>query len=222
MGKAVLITGARLSYPYLFRPRVGKNNQAGKFGCVLIVPKGSPCLTNLATAMREVAIEKWRERGHQMFEAIAAQDMLCMRDGDRKYNKDGSKADEYAGSMYISANSSNPPAVTGPDNVQLAESSGKPYAGCYVDAVVGVWAQENENGLRLNAEIRVVQFMRDGDAFTGSGAPASPDEIAALKAGTVPQAAPAPLAPPAMPTVPWTPAGGPIAPPPLPPLSSLV
>jgi len=62
------------------------------------------------------------------------------------------------------------------DKTILKEESGRPYSGCYVNANIEVWAQDNSFGKRINAQLKGVQFYRDGDAFSGS-APSSPDEF---------------------------------------------
>ena len=62
------------------------------------------------------------------------------------------------------------------------EPSGRPYAGCYVNAVLEFWAQDNKFGKRVNATLMGVQFFRDGDAFSGGGA-ASDDDFDDVTSG---------------------------------------
>jgi hypothetical protein len=78
--------------------------------------------------------------------------------------------------MYVSASNKVAPLVVDKDKSPLSEASGRPYAGCYVNASLDIWAQDNSYGKRVNATLRGVQFFRDGDAFAG-GAPASEDEF---------------------------------------------
>ncbi len=47
----------------------------------------------------------------------------------------------------------------------LYATDGKPYAGCYVNASIDIWAQDSQYGKRVNAGLRGVQFIRDGDKF---------------------------------------------------------
>jgi len=84
--------------------------------------------------------------------------------------------DGYAGNYFVSARAYQKPLVIDRGKQPLAETDGRPYAGCYVNASVEVWAQDNEFGRRINATLRGVQFLNDGDAFAG-GAPATPDEF---------------------------------------------
>jgi len=68
------------------------------------------------------------------------------------------------------------------DRTPLVAADGKPYAGCYVTAIVELWPQDNQYGRRINATLSGVQFERDGDAFGGS-APASADDFDDLSSG---------------------------------------
>ena len=76
----------------------------------------------------------------------------------------------------MSARSKTKIMVADRDKSPLSAQDGKPYAGCYVDASIELWAQDNNFGKRVNATLRWVQFRRDGDAFAGS-APATDDEL---------------------------------------------
>ena len=58
------------------------------------------------------------------------------------------------------------------DRSPLTETDGRPYSGCYVVAIVELWAQDNSWGKRVNATLKGVQFFADGEAFSG-GTPAS-------------------------------------------------
>jgi hypothetical protein len=82
----------------------------------------------------------------------------------------------------VSARSATRPLVIDKDKSPLTEQDGKPYAGCFVNASVELWPQDNNYGKRVNASLRGVQFFRDGDAFAGGGA-ASEDEFDDLAVG---------------------------------------
>jgi len=76
----------------------------------------------------------------------------------------------------VSARSKTRPTVLNRDKTPVAEADGVLYGGCYVNALLDVWAQDNAFGKRINATLKGVQFVRDGDAF-GGGAPASADDF---------------------------------------------
>ena len=57
----------------------------------------------------------------------------------------------------------------------LVEADGRPYSGCYVNATVELWAQQNTTGRGMRAELLGVQFLRDGDAFAAGSKPSEDD-----------------------------------------------
>ena len=69
------------------------------------------------------------------------------------------------------------------DRSPLTEADGVIYAGCYVNASIEFWAQDNNFGKRINAQLRGVQFNGDGDAFS-AGRPADADEFEEVSSGT--------------------------------------
>lgn len=87
---------------------------------------------------------------------------FCFGDAD----KDEKTYDGYEGKFYLtSANRTRPPIVDRDGKSPLIEADGKPYAGCYVNATVTLWVQDNKWGKRVNANLLAVQFVKDGEAF---------------------------------------------------------
>lgn len=104
---------------------------------------------------------------------------------DRVFLRDGDLEDweGYPGNYYVSANANlneRPAVVTnrkdGNGNWIDAEPGGRavPYSGCFVNATITTWAQDNEHGKRVNARVKAVQFYRDGEAF--GAAPTDPND----------------------------------------------
>lgn len=92
-----------------------------------------------------------------------APDKVCLRDGDEK------EFDGFQGCYYVSAaNKKRPNVVDRDPTVPLTAEDGRPYSGCYVNAVVRLWAQDNQFGRRVNASLEAIQFVRDGEAFGAS------------------------------------------------------
>ena len=95
-----------------------------------------------------------------------------MHDGDSKAEYEG-----FEGNFFISSRAKVRPSVFDGQRQELTQADGKPYSGCYVNASIELWAQDNSFGKRINAQLRGVQFLRDGDAFAGGGQPADADEF---------------------------------------------
>tara|TARA_R110000764_G_scaffold35204_2_gene78725 strand:+ start:7394 stop:7951 length:558 start_codon:yes stop_codon:yes gene_type:complete len=91
-------------------------------------------------------------------------DKICLHDGDEK------SYDGYEGMIYVSAANPKRPQIVNRARGPVAEDDGieVPYAGCIVNGVITLWAQDNDYGKRINASLEIVQFVKDGDSF---GAP---------------------------------------------------
>jgi len=96
-----------------------------------------------------------------------------MKDGD-EIGYDG-----YDNTMSFKASSQKRPMVIDRDKSALTEDDNRLYAGCYVNASVELWAQNNEYGKRINANLLAVQFFKDGKPFS-DGVSASLDDFDAF------------------------------------------
>lgn len=160
--KEIYVENVRLSYPYLFKPRVNENDDGKttkKFQAKFILDKKKhkKLIGEIEDAIDDMIDAKWGKRPAKLTD-----DRLCLRDGD---DEDG---EEFHGGMILSASNSKRPQVRDRNKEPLVEEDGKPYGGCYVNAIVRLWPQDNKFGKRINASLEAVQFYKDGEAF---GAP---------------------------------------------------
>lgn len=173
----MMLKDARLAFPNLFEPSaiVGADGKPGKprYGATLIVGADHPQLAQINKVIAAVAQDKWKDKAKAQLTALEKQDKLALHEGDLKPNYDG-----FPGNWFVSANSQEnaPPTVVDVDKGPLTARSGKPYAGCYVNASLEFWAQDNNYGKRINCTLRGIQFLRDGDAFSAAR-PADSDEF---------------------------------------------
>jgi hypothetical protein len=165
------LRNVRLSFPSLFTPEKFEDNSVPRYGCALLVRKDDPQIETIKKAI-DVAGDlkfgkKWQDpkfRRSVKFHGF--------RDGDEK------DYDGYEGCMYISANRAEKrgrPNVVDRDKTPLVESDGRPYGGCYVNAVVEFYG-DDRYGKSICAGLIAVQFHRDGEAFAG-GASYSDDDF---------------------------------------------
>lgn len=171
---SIRIENVRLAFPALYKPKAfaGGAEDTAKYGATLLISKtDTETIQRVKDEMLAAATKRWEKTAQKNYDALVAQDRTALRDGDIKEQYDG-----FEGAMYISASNNAKPIVIGKDRAKLEEDSGLPYAGCFVNASIEFWAQDNKFGKRINATLRGVQFVRDGDAFSGS-APASVDEF---------------------------------------------
>lgn len=167
----------RLAFPALFEAKTVNGEGKPAFSAALLIDPADPQVKDINAAIDQVAKDKWGAKADVMLKAMRAADKLALHDGDLKAQYDG-----FPGNLYISARSATRPLVIDSDKSPLVEADGKPYAGCYVNVSIELWAQDNNYGKRINASLGGVQFLRDGDAFAGGGA-ASEDEFDDVTAG---------------------------------------
>lgn len=165
------LVNVRLAFPALFEAKTVNGEGKPAFSASLLLDPSDPQVKTVNQAIDAVAKEKWGAKADAVLKTMRATDKVCLHDGDLKEQYDG-----FAGNLYISSRSAARPLVIDANKSPLTEKDGKPYAGCYVNASIELWAQDNNYGKRVNASLRGVQFLRDGDAFAG-GAPASEDEF---------------------------------------------
>ena len=172
----MLLENVRLSFPSLFQATSFQPDQPKRFQATFIIPKDSPNVKKIQAEIERVATEKWGPKAKSILAQLRAQNRLCLRDGAEKAGMDGFGEDVY----FISASSDKRPGVYDRDRTPLSQEDGRIYAGCWVNGVIEIWAQDNQYGKRINAQLRGVQFVRDDEAFGGGGAPATADDFPEL------------------------------------------
>ena len=170
----------RLAFADIFEPK-SVNGGAPSYSTSIIIPKGDAQLPAFEQAMKDVAQSKWGDKWQAIYTAMEAGDKLAIHNGDLK------AYDGFAGNLFISSrrdpSKGRPTIVDADGKTQLVQADGKPYSGCYAVALLALWAQDNQFGKRINAELRGVQFWKDGDAFSGGAAPADETEFEDLSEG---------------------------------------
>lgn len=170
------LNNVRLAFPAIFEAKSVQGEEPA-FSASLIIPPDHNQMQDINDAIEAVAREKWGAKAAEMLKAMRAKDNVCLHDGDGKSTYEG-----FEGNFYISARSKTRPLVLDRDKSPLTQSDGRPYGGCFVNAVLELWAQDNQFGKRVNAQLKGVQFVRDGDAFSG-GAPADESDFEDLSDG---------------------------------------
>lgn len=167
----IKLENVRLAFPTLFEAKTVNGEGEPAFSAAFLMPPDHPGVKTLNDGIEAVGKDKWGAKWPDIKKGMVKADKTCLHDGDAKA--------EYAGfpdNLYVSSRNKTRPLVIDRDRSPLTAQDGKPYAGCYVNASIELWAQDNNYGKRINASLRGVQFHRDGDAFAGGGA-ASEDEF---------------------------------------------
>lgn len=162
----IKIENARLFFPVLFEPEQFKGQGKKRYTARLGVAKGSAQLAALEACIREVAQAAWPKDWQKKLEVFAGDKMkFCLLDGNKV---DFTGAEGYAMLSTTRYESDGPPVLRDARNNPVVTNDGLFYSGCYVNAVVDVWAQTKDYpGVRCS--LLGLQFYRDGDAFSGAG-----------------------------------------------------
>ena len=166
---SIIIPNARLSFPSLYKTEVFNGEDTGKYACTLLIPKDAKVIETINGAIAKLQTEN---------KVKIQADKICLKDGDYiDYNG-------YADHFSIKATNKRRIQLVARDGkTPLVEADNVFYSGCYVNAVITLWLQNNSYGKRINANLLGLQFAGDGEAF-GEGAPVDvTDAFADLSGG---------------------------------------
>lgn len=166
--KKFTVNNVRLSFPALFeRAKFDDNSGDGKFEATLLLDKDENAeeIAIVEAAIAAALEDKWPEANYAAkpnTRPKVAADKRCLKDGSE------SSYDGYENAMSLKASNGNPPLRMAADKSKLLEDDGTFYAGCYVDAILGVWVQDNKFGKRVNSNLLAIRFRGDGEPFSGA------------------------------------------------------
>lgn len=155
----VRLSNVRLSFPNLFTPKAFANDPNSKpaYSATFLLDKRKNAaeIAAINKATDYAIKEQWKGKAPSGLKR-------CLRDGTEKADTDGYGPDV----MFVSARNEKPIFVVDQKKQPLtATDPNAPYAGCYVNAVIRLWPQDNKWGKRVNASLGNIQFCRAGEMF---------------------------------------------------------
>jgi ssDNA-binding protein len=158
----IKLENVRLSYPQLWTPKAIEDGKEPKFSANFLLDNEThgKLLDQVDALTDRLALDFFKKK--------VTLKRRPVRDGndDSVADKDG-----YGdGVSFIVASSKNRPAVVDRDpTIAISEADGKIYAGCYVNAVIRLFAYDHKvGGKGVSADLKCVQFVKDGESF-GAG-----------------------------------------------------
>lgn len=146
----IQLKNVRLSFPSLFQ-RAQFNGEDGKYEATFLFNKKDK---KMKAKLDKAIAAKLKEANIKV-----PADKQCLKDGDEV------EYAGYEGMWSLKASQSRRPTVIDRDRSPLTENDNVLYAGCYVNAIVDLWVQNNSYGKRINANLYGIQFVKDGEAF---------------------------------------------------------
>lgn len=161
----VKLQDVRLAFAQIWEAKPFQPGSPAKFNASFLFDPKHPAAKLIEAAIKETAKEKWADK----VDAVLAQikgipNKFCFRNGNTKPDYDG-----FPGNLFISASNKTRPTIIDRNRSPLTQADGRPYSGCFVNAVLDVWAQDNQYGKGIQCSLLGIQFLRDGDAFSGAG-----------------------------------------------------
>jgi hypothetical protein len=157
--EVIKLKNVRLSFPRLFKPKSFRQGQDARYEATFLIDPSNKehaaLLEQLKAETKKILTAKYGAGNIPK----AFKENLCFKNGDTK------DYEGYEGMWFIATANKQRPTVVDQRKNPLTEADGKPYAGCYVNASITLWAMDNEFGKRVNANLRAIQFVRDGEAF---------------------------------------------------------
>ena len=198
MAEIIMLSNVRLSFPQLVEPRAFQEGQPKKYSADFILSPTSDDWKKFMQSVMGAVQAKWGENAQAVLQMVQADRKLrCFGNGVEKIDKKTFKPyDGYQDMAYVSANNANMPqmieangkAVDPSNTMAFQMLARKMYGGCYVNAAVKPWVQENQFGRGIRCELVALQFAKDGEPF-GDGVPDASNlfgVVAAAPAGAAP------------------------------------
>lgn len=168
----------RLSFPVIWRPKIFEEGREATFQATFLLDPSDSAhaasIKEIKRAAKKILIEAFTE--------VPPGFKRCFGLADKHPKK--KKYDGYKGMFYIATgNSTRPTLVNRKRDQDLEESDGVLYAGCYVNTNVTLWTFNHpKGGMGLAANLRIIQFHSDGEAFGNAPAKAE-EELEDVEAG---------------------------------------
>lgn len=166
----IKLTNVRLSYPQLFVAKPPEEGKEPVFSASFLLDKKQhrDLIAQIEKLTDRVALDQFKKK--------VPLKRTPLRDGNEKSDKEG-YGDEV---MFVSARNAKRPVVVDRDLTPLTATDTKPYAGCYVNATIRLFAFDHKvGGKGVSATLRAVQFVKDGESF-GAGPVDAAEEFEAV------------------------------------------
>ena len=161
MSETKVVTGkVRFSYAHVFEPKAIEEGQTPKYSVSLIIPKSDKTTIAKIKAAITAALEEGKTK--KFGGKLPAVWKNPLRDGDAERPDD----ENYAGSYFINANSTNKPGLVD-ENTNAIINKEDFYSGCYGRASVNFYAFNTSGNKGVACGLNNLQKLEDGERLGG-------------------------------------------------------
>ena len=165
----------RASFPCVFVAKAMQPGQEAKFSLTLLMPKGDAevkkFLAEAGVEIQRLIVERWPDqaaRPQAFKQAIKDGDKAVFESGENTGRLKCDKYPEMKGAWILTANGTRKPTCIDRSGNKITDET-VVYAGCWIREMVHFYAYSNVN-VGVGCSLDHVLFVRDGDAFGGTGA----------------------------------------------------
>lgn len=221
----IYLANVRLGFVNIATPQVrnkikdGQQVAENSYGATFLMSPDSPEFKKFWDIYLKIAADKWKQNAQTIMGMIQSdKKSRCYGDGNTSVNQTSLKPYAgFPGNYYITATKLTVPQLIRADGsicdnqMEATDLARRLYRGCYVNAAIKPWLQDNAHGKGIRCELVAIQFNCDGkplasnDDVTGMfGAASTPTGGFSPAPGNVPAfSAPAPAM--GMPPAPFAP-----------------
>lgn len=179
-GEIIKLRKVRLSFPALDKPVAPKNMPEAKkaFSATFLLDPATQVdvIKQCVASIKDIRSRAWPQLGGKAHPKEG--DIICYGKGETRTNEEGEIYNGYEGMYFVTAKNDVMPLLLDMYKKEITDPSTIEkmfYGGCYVDANINFWMQNNDAGKNIRCGLRIVRFNSDGEAFGGGRA--SVDEM---------------------------------------------
>lgn len=174
--KITLGTGSdpiRFSFLAIDKPKSFDQNTQAKYQATALLDPSNKAHAATIKQLQDAAADLLKQAGLEREDLLS----VCFGNGDKK------KYDGYKGMIFLQASNEVRPTLVDRNRNPVAPGDKQfPYSGAHGILTCTLWLQNNKFGKRINANLRALQFVKDGPAF-GVAPVNADDEFEALGDG---------------------------------------
>lgn len=174
--KQIMLRNVRLSFPQIWTPKAFQEGQPPSFqASFLLDPTNkvhAASIVEIKAETADICAKYWGQVPSGVKKCFGLADTIDPETGEPKKPYEG-----YKGMFYLAgANKRRFQIVDRDGKTPLTEQDGKPYAGCFVNALISLWNSDHpKGGKRVSCNILTMQFAKEGTAF--GAAPVEASEV---------------------------------------------
>lgn len=169
-GEVIKLKNVRLSFPVIWRPKAFEEGKDPKYQATFLLDPSDKEHAKQIKAIKKSFVDVCKAAFGDHKGVSRCFGLADKHQKKREY-------DGYKGMFWLATGNTNRPTLVDRHRQDLEESDGVLYAGCYVNTNVTLWTYDHPRGGKgVGANLRIIQFVKDGEAF-GNAPVKAEDEL---------------------------------------------